>query len=98
MSKCYVNEKTNEFSSFVTLEGSKIYIENDFLVIDIKTSIYKYKIIQKEKSDSFTKLHLDSNGKKYSFCYKTDLKSKDQWLILYLKEDGSERISYGNVY
>lgn len=98
MSKCYVNEETNVFSCFNTLEGSKIYIENNFLIIDIVTNVYKYEIINKENISDFTRLYLKDENDKLIFSYDSDLSSENQWLTLESEKNKKERISYSKIY
>lgn len=98
MSECYINENTNEFSSFQTLKGSKIYIDSDYLVIDIVTDVRKYKIVNKTEYGDFIDLELLQDGKEYLFSYDTDLESKKQWLTLCLKSNKKERISYTHAF
>ena len=98
MSECYVNKETNEFSSFITLKGSKIYVDDDFLVIDIITDIKKYKIIDKKEIEDLVVFKLLKDDKKYVFVCDISSSSENQWMFLYLESNKKERISYTNAF
>ncbi len=98
MSECYVNKETNEFSSFVTLKGSKIYVDADLLVIDIITDVRKYKIIEKKEIEDLVVFKLLKDDKKYVFVCDISSSSANQWMFLYLESNKKERISYTNAF
>jgi hypothetical protein len=95
MDQCYDNRKTKEASCFGLLKGSKIYIENDTLVIDIKTTVHKYKITRKKIGKDFSYLYLTEDENKLVFSYYKDSKVKKK--IFMLTKDvrnSDEMISY----
>ncbi len=95
MNECYDNYKTKKYSCFALSEGSKIYIEGDTLVIDIKTTIHKYKITDKKTTKDFCYLFLTENDNKLVLSYNKDLKLKKKIFMLTKNvKDSDEMISY----
>lgn len=95
MDQCYDNYITKQSSCFGLLKGSKIYIENDILVIDIKTTVHKYKITRKEENSKYCYLYLTEDENKLVLSYLKDSKIKKK--IFMLTKDvrnSDEMISY----